>query len=65
MSETKKLIQQNKALLGLVAKTAKDRMGKDPWDAYEWGKRIIDSVAEGNFEIYCYGIKKLVEVMEI
>lgn len=65
MSKTEDLIRQNRELFELVAKLARDKMSTDPWPAYEWGKSIIDIVADGDPEVYCYGINRLVEVMDI
>lgn len=65
MNRTEELISQNRALVERVAKEAKKKIGDNPWFAYEWGKDIIDDIMCGDCGAYEYGIKRLVEVLEL
>lgn len=65
MNKTEELISQNRALVERVAREAKKKIGDNPWFAYEWGKDIIDDIMCGDCGAYEYGIKRLVEVLEL
>lgn len=65
MTRTEELIQKNRVRVERIANEANKRVGDNPWLAYEWGKDIIDDIMCGDCGAYEYGIKRLVEVLEL
>lgn len=65
MTKTEKLIAEHKQLIEVVAREAKKRIGDNPWISYEWAKAIIADTMEGDCGAYDYGIKRIIEVLEL